>query len=81
MKKNGQRYWKESKNPYVGKFAASKLSIPILMLDEFRKQYSVCVELNNHVGCKQENSINSSAEQIPSSGTQTKDTRATLYQT
>ena len=48
--KNGKRYWKESKKPQVEKLAASKLSIPILMLDEFRKLYSVCVELNNHVG-------------------------------
>ena len=48
--KNGQRYWNKSKNPYVENFAASKVSIPIQILDEFRMLYSVCVELNNHFG-------------------------------
>ena len=36
MRKNGQRYWKESKNPYVEKIASSRVSIPIQSLDEVR---------------------------------------------
>ena len=36
MCKNGQRFWKESKNPYVEIFEASKVSIPIQILDELR---------------------------------------------
>ena len=53
MLKNGQRYWKEFKNPYVENFVASKLSISIQIVDEIRMLYSVCVELNIQVVCKQ----------------------------